>query len=268
MKTARSLKRKAVRLKVDARAKLLLGRDAVAELRLRDVSMRGVCGSTSEPLEIDRQVEIQLDSPTVLVPVRKQARVTWVRRNADNTLEAGFSIHHLDLDNFTRDVFRSHSDPSDAASMYSVGNIQMGVPEAAPLVSSRQQKEEEQVIIEDASAKGTPWYLKAVIVIAVLAAAGYYTRNLPFMKPVVAAAGEFRTTLARKIKDMRKQMFLTVDGVVYDPTGKNNAVIIGGQMLQEGDSVNDLTVIKIHRDSVVVEKDGKVKTISLLPESS
>lgn len=46
-----------------------------------------------------------------------------------------------------------------------------------------------------------------------------------------------------------------VTGIMYDP--ENPCAIIGGEVVHEGETIGGYRVIKIHRDRVELEKNGK-----------
>lgn len=49
-----------------------------------------------------------------------------------------------------------------------------------------------------------------------------------------------------------------IEGIFYDPTDKNY-VVIGGQLIPEGQSYGNLLIRKINQDSVEVVEDGNIK---------
>lgn len=267
MNERKTLQRKSARLKVNAVAQLYLNGNSSGELKLRDVCMRGVSGVTSAPLEINKEVELRLDSPFVTVPVKQQARVAWVRQNTDKTMQVGFFINFLDLENFTRHALQPQHELLKENSMFNVGVLEP----LAPLVQPEETPVTEEALVSSkAAGKAAKIYQYKKIVAAALCLITImvYARNLPFMKPVWSSTGLLRAKLSRSLNGLRKHVAgLSIDGVMYDQSGRNSAVTINGQILEEGDSINSITIKKIERDMVIIEKNGKEKKISLIPNS-
>jgi len=59
-----------------------------------------------------------------------------------------------------------------------------------------------------------------------------------------------------------KSKTLNIEGILYDPQAKS-AVIINGEILSEGQSLNEVTIRKINKNSVEVLVGGQIKTLEV-----
>jgi Sec-independent protein translocase protein TatA len=67
---------------------------------------------------------------------------------------------------------------------------------------------------------------------------------------------------SRKPAEQEKITSVKLEGILFDSTGKGSA-IMNGQVLYEGDSVENARIIKINKDSVEVAVDGKNKVLGI-----
>jgi hypothetical protein len=69
----------------------------------------------------------------------------------------------------------------------------------------------------------------------------------------------------RSFKDSKKPIRyrdLTVEGILFDPNGKS-FVTVNGEVIPEGESLGNITVKKISKDSVELIVDGETKIIEV-----
>lgn len=83
----------------------------------------------------------------------------------------------------------------------------------------------------------------------IAAGIGYY-----YFRPRVKDAVALHRAVVSQ-KAMVSQKNLAITGILYSED--NPSAIIGGAIVREGDMINDVKVVKIHKNSVEFEKNGE-----------
>ena len=77
----------------------------------------------------------------------------------------------------------------------------------------------------------------------------------PFI-PVVTNDGQ----LLMKIQSEEKDIDLNLEGIIYESKGQSMA-IINGEILKVDDSIGNVKIVEIRKDSIVYSKDGEIVTL-------
>lgn len=243
MSSMNSLRRKFPRFKINASARLVAQGAEQAVLRLVDVSIQGMRGITSQHLNVNGEVEIILDNPAVKRPVLKKARVVWTRPTEDDQCEAGFSVQHLELDNFRDETLRQHRETFPRFSVY-------GAP-----------AQEELEVVGSADAD-KPWDLRdsLIVLLCFLLVVGAFLK-MPVSEPVKNVGTSAASVVSRVLSNFGRDRF-NLEGVVHEPDGLKY-ITVNGQIVGEGEEIQNVFVKKISSDSIEIERNGNNEIVSV-----
>lgn len=235
------LRRRFPRFKIDASAQLVAGGAQKAVLKLVDVSIQGMRGITPHKLDVNGEVEILLAEPAVKRPMLKKAQVVWTRPTDDDQCEAGFSIQHLELDNFCDSALHQQRNAFPSFSVYEAGP---GQSAASAEVGSAH----------------SGWNLQDAAIIGLCTAliVGGLLR-MPAAEPLRTVGSRAAAVVSRMFANIGRDRF-NLEGVVYEPQGLKY-ITVNGQIIGEGESLNNVLVKKIGIDSVVLERNGRDQVI-------
>ena len=73
----------------------------------------------------------------------------------------------------------------------------------------------------------------------------------PFI-PIITNDGQLLN-----IEDEDKEVSFVLEGIIYDKDG-NSMAIINGQILGKNDTILDIKIVEVRKDSVVYVKDGEI----------
>jgi hypothetical protein len=96
------------------------------------------------------------------------------------------------------------------------------------------------------------YWLTALIILSVVLVVGIGYRLWPGLKGKVAVSSKEVVISPQEVVTTPKEVSLK--GILYSED--NPSAIIDGKIAKEGDIINDINVIKIHKDRVEFEKDG------------
>ena len=92
------------RIKVDAHAFIILDQKIKKGLRLKNISVGGLCGLIDYPLRTDEQAEAVLFQPFFDEFVKRNSRVAWCTRTNSGIWEFGldFGYNKIDLSKYSK----------------------------------------------------------------------------------------------------------------------------------------------------------------------
>lgn len=77
------------------------------------------------------------------------------------------------------------------------------------------------------------------------------------MIPLVTPQG-----LIRDIKSLEGRNGIFLEGIIYDAQGKSMA-IINGEVTVDGDSIGEIKILEVKKDSVIILKGNQVEVLKL-----
>ena len=224
--------RQYARFRINAPATLLMGGSLKKEMLLKNISSQGLCGVTSNPFGVYKEVEILIDRPVVENAIKQKARLVWKRNKLWNKCEAGFSLDNLDLGNF-KDLgaYEGNEELTDAV--------------AIPFVPADLIK----------------FILLGLLVISLI----FSLRQIPTIRPLFFKSGQVFSQKVKSLIGVRDNIGFKVEGILYDPNGISY-VTINGQIFSEGEEYKNRTIKEINQDSVVTVSRGTQQVIRLIQE--
>jgi hypothetical protein len=148
----------------------------------------------------------------------------------------GFSLSHLDLDNFVPKL--------DYGTAFNTSQPAIAIAVSEP-------KESLATAIAASRDRSTYGFLKAAFVVGALLAVLFYVFNKSFFAPVSKAVIKGYALANKDVYFLKKDIILNLEGIMHSAIGKSFA-IINGRVLTEGQSIQNMTVKKITKDSVVL----------------
>jgi len=240
-----SARREYTRFKINAPVTVCL-QDRAEALMLQDISARGMCAVASAPLDVNKDVEVSFTPPVVINPMVKEARVVWCKNIAANVHKVGFLLRGLELDNFTQKL-----EYSDA----------LNIPQAATATPTPESKERDVAVSRD---RNSYKFLKAAFIAgAVIVGLSLINLNKTFFATVLKAGTKAFAFVNKDMFTLGKDINLELQGIMYSASGESFATI-NGFVYREGETIQNMTVKKITKDSVVLlARNNQEKVLSI-----